>query len=60
MLIIANQWFNYYREWRSQEPQFNKEEFTKNDKAYEIWSREKGITEFRTEDGRRAWKVVDI
>ncbi|PPQ89048.1 hypothetical protein CVT25_006708 [Psilocybe cyanescens] len=60
VLIIANQWFNYYREWKNDKPRFNKEEFAKDNKAYEIWSREKGIIEFKTEDGLRAWKIVDI
>lgn len=60
VLIIANQWFNYYREWRSEQPRFNREEFEKDNKAYEIWSRKKGIIEFQTEDGRRAWKIVNV
>ncbi|KAF9472489.1 hypothetical protein BDN70DRAFT_770254, partial [Pholiota conissans] len=38
VLIIANQWFNYYREWRSEQPRFNREEFEKDNQAYEIWS----------------------
>lgn len=60
MLIIANQWFNYYREWRSETQRFNRKDFEKDNRAYEIWSREKGVIEFETEDGRRAWKVVDM
>jgi ribosomal protein L32E len=60
MFIIANQWFNYYCEWRSEQPRFNREEFEKDHKSYEIWSRKKGIIEFQTEDGHRAWKIVNV
>ena len=51
MLIIANEWFEYYREWRNQKERFNRKAFLQTSEAYDIWNSGKGIEEFRFKDG---------
>jgi len=57
VLIIANEWFEYYWEWRNQKERFNWKAFLQTSEAYDIWNSGKGIEEFRFKDGWKAWKV---
>ncbi|KAF8969307.1 hypothetical protein BDZ97DRAFT_1915276 [Flammula alnicola] len=60
VLIIANEWFQYYQEWRSTSKRIDKEAFVRAQLAHKVWSSANGIEEVRYGDGRRAWHVANI
>ncbi|KAJ6447850.1 hypothetical protein C8R47DRAFT_999675 [Mycena vitilis] len=59
VLIMANEWYQYYREWLPTTKKVDKKAIDKAAEAHRIWS-SGGVQEFRLADGRRAWRVAQM
>ncbi|KAJ7270793.1 hypothetical protein C8J57DRAFT_1294013 [Mycena rebaudengoi] len=58
VLILANEWFQYYQAWRyTVEP--NQDALMMAQKAYHLWNTA-AVEPFLLPDGRRAWKVANV
>ncbi|KAJ7078643.1 hypothetical protein C8R44DRAFT_754809 [Mycena epipterygia] len=58
VLILANEFYQYYREWQPTSKTVNTKAIAKAAEAHRIWSSGHGIEEIQLADGRRAWNVV--
>ncbi|KAJ7109222.1 hypothetical protein C8R44DRAFT_884294 [Mycena epipterygia] len=57
VLILANEWFEYYQAWKPKK-QFNTKRFKTNAQGHHIWSCTGAVQPFEMPDGRRAWRVA--
>lgn len=60
VLIIANEFYQYYREWQPNSKKIDTRAIELAAEAHRIWSSGDGVQEIRLEDGRRAWRVVRL
>ncbi|KAJ7128853.1 hypothetical protein C8R46DRAFT_1331939 [Mycena filopes] len=57
VLILANEWFQYYQAWPPQ-TRVNKEALDMAIAAHQLWSSTNAVQPFVLDDGRRAWRVA--
>ncbi|KAF8210510.1 hypothetical protein K438DRAFT_1904002 [Mycena galopus ATCC 62051] len=57
VLILANEWFQYYQAWKPRK-QFDQKVFKINAEGHRLWSCEGAVQQFVMDDGRTAWRVA--
>jgi hypothetical protein len=59
VLIIANEWFQYFQEWHPKTSKVNTEAFEMAAAAYRLWASGDGVQEIPWPDGRKGCRVAN-
>ncbi|KAJ7472183.1 hypothetical protein FB451DRAFT_1471472 [Mycena latifolia] len=59
VLILANEWFQYYQAWPAQN-RVNQEALDMAAEAHRVWSSTNAIQPTQRSDGRQAWRVARL
>ncbi|KAJ6632374.1 hypothetical protein B0H10DRAFT_1938004 [Mycena sp. CBHHK59/15] len=59
VLILANEWFQYYQAW-SYDKNINQDALDLAATAYHLWSSTNTVTEFEDAEGRQVWRVARV
>ncbi|KAJ7175274.1 hypothetical protein C8R46DRAFT_61669 [Mycena filopes] len=57
VLIIANEFYEYYRAWQPTQKKIDRQAIDLAAEAHQIWSTGHGVQEVRLEDGRRLFMI---